>query len=308
MTGKHKADQWIEFSLEVAPELADPTAEALAGIFPGGLVRQREFRAVFPDQLDQVAVPVRILGYFPADQESDLKERIAQALASVQLDLPIPAYSFLEDKNWAAAWQDRYHPLMVGERLMIVPSWLENPEPDRTAVFIDPGMAFGSGTHPTTRLTLELLERSLLSGLPPLMIDVGCGSGILSIAAAKLGVRKVLGVDNDPDAIRVSGKNAIKNQTSAQCDFKEWSVPELLDQKIESQLVVANIIAPILETLFSEGMADLVTPGGVLVLSGILQEQLSGIKDHLQDAGFLISFELEEEGWYALLSEKTRRN
>ena len=308
MTEKQKADKWIEFSLEVAPELADPTAEALAGIFPGGLARQREFRAVFPDQLDQVSAPVTILGYFPADEESDLKKRIAQALAAIQLDLPTPAYSFLEEKNWAAAWQDRYHPLTVGERLMIVPSWLENPEPDRTAVFIDPGMAFGSGTHPTTRLTLELLEKSLSSDLPPLVIDVGCGSGILSIAAAKLGVSKVLGVDNDPDAIRVSEKNAIKNHTSAQCDFKEWSVPELLDHNIESQLIVANIIAPILEMLFSRGMADLVTPGGILVLSGILQEQLSGIKDRLKDEGFLISAELEKEGWFALLSEKTRRN
>ena len=115
---------------------------------------------------------------------------------------------------------------------------------------------------------------------------------------------EVLGVDNDPDAIQVSRENAIKNNTGENTNFEEWSVAELLEDGIESQLVVANIIAPILQTLFSDGMSGLGSPGGSLILSGILKEQLPGIKDQLKNGKFLIKAELENEGWYALWGEK----
>lgn len=306
MTKNKQAQKWIEFSLLVHSERADLVTEVLAGFFEGGLAREREFEAVFPDQLDQVKAPIRIFGYFPVEEETGFRSRIAETLASVDPDLPTPTYTPLEEKNWAVVWQDRYHPIPVGESLIIVPSWLENPDPDRTAVYIDPGMAFGSGTHPTTHLTLELLEKALRTEPPSLMIDIGCGSGILAITAAILGVREVLGVDNDPDAIQVSRENANQNQTSERCEFKEWSVTELVDDRVESTLVVANIIAPILKKLFSAGMADLVSPGGTLILSGILEDQLPGIRTHLREGGFVVSDELEKEGWYALRGEKSR--
>ena len=308
MSKSEEKISWIEFSILVEEELVDPITEALSGIFPGGLVREREFEAVFPDQLGLVSAPYRIFGYFPVGDERDYKDRIRSVLEGLTEKLPQPVYSHLEDKNWAAAWQERYKPTAIGQKLMIVPSWLENPEPNRIPIYIDPGMAFGSGTHPTTQLSLTLIERALSQNPQACLIDVGCGSGILSIAAAKLGVREVIGVDNDPDAIKASRENAQKNKIEADCRFQEGSVIELLENEVLATgigLVVANIIAPILETLFEDGLSQLVHTDGILILSGILKEQLPGIREHLQRGSFVVLEELEQEGWYGLLAVKT---
>ncbi len=299
--------KWIECSLTLPAELADRVSEALSGIFPGGVAQEREFDAVFPDQLDQVTEPIRVFGFVPVQDLDDVQIRIAEALNRLPDDLPRPEYVPLVEKNWAAAWQDRYQPIPIGSRLIIVPSWLENPEPGRQAVYIDPGMAFGSGTHPTTQLTLILLERALDGKPEPLLIDIGCGSGILSIAAAKLGLDQVLGVDNDPDVIRVSRENSLQNETQAICEFEHGSVRELLEGRIQpscSGLVAANIIAPILTQLFSDGLGQVVSPGGTLILSGILEEQLAGILGLLGKAGFVLVDQLEQDGWCALQAVK----
>ena len=308
MPKRQEKASWVEFSILVEEELAGHVSEALTGILPGGLVREREFEAVFPDQLGSISAPYRIFGFFPIEDEQEYKERINSVLDGLSAKLPQPVYSHLKDENWAAAWQERYKPTAIGQKLMIVPSWLENPDPNRIAVFIDPGMAFGSGTHPTTQLSLTLIERALSQDPQASLIDVGCGSGILSIAAAKLGARQVIGVDNDPDAIKASRENADKNKTAAVCSFQEGSVIDLLKNETLSQgtgMVVANIIAPILDKLFCDGLGHLVKADGYLILSGILKEQLPGIKEHLKRGSFEIREELEQEGWYGLLAYKT---
>ena len=143
--------------------------------------------------------------------------------------------------------------------------------------------------------------------MPGKMIDVGCGSGILSIGAAQLGVKEVLGVDTDPDAVRISGENAIVNDVSQVVSFREGSVKEIL--RVEGgfnrvPLVAANIIAPILEELFREGLGDLVKPDGFIILSGILTEQLSGIMSCLDEAGFRCLDQQQQGDWIGLLAEK----
>lgn len=210
---KTKQDQkWIEFSIEVDQDMADLVGNALIGILPAGLVSERVFEEVFPHELDQVSGPIRIFGFYPEEEDQVYRDRILQALDGLKfrVDLPDPSFSSLENKNWTAAWQERYQPIPVGARLIVVPSWLENPDPERIPIFIDPGMAFGSGTHETTQLSLAMLEMCLTDRPQTELIDVGCGSGILSIAAAKLGVERILGVDTDPEAIRVSKENAKK--------------------------------------------------------------------------------------------------
>ncbi len=301
--------QWMEFSIEVDQDMADLVGNALIGILPGGLVSERVFEEVFPHELDQVSGPIRIFGFYPEEEDLLYRERILGALngLTAKADLPDLVFSSLENKNWAAAWQERYQPIPVGDRLIVVPSWLENPIPERIPIYIDPGMAFGSGTHETTRLSLALLEMSLTDKSHTELIDVGCGSGILSIAAAKLGVKRILGVDTDAEAVRVSRENAKKNNVNKTSNFHQGSVQEILSEKFSlprASLVIANIIAPILEELFEEGLGEIVTSEGQLVLSGILEKQLPAILNCLEQSGFMFRNTLRQGEWAAVLADR----
>ena len=309
MNETNQEQQWIEFSIEVDQDMADLVGNALIGILPAGLVSERVFEEVFPHELDQVSGPIRIFGFYPEEEDLVYRDRILQALNGLKpkIDLPAPSFSSLENKNWTAAWQERYKPIPVGNRLIVVPSWLENPDPERIPIYIDPGMAFGSGTHETTRLSLAMLEICLTGRAQPELIDVGCGSGILSIAAVKLGVERILGVDTDPEAIRVSKENAKKNHIEKASTFHTGSVPEILSEKFSlprAGLVVANIITPVLEELFEEGLGEIVASEGHLVLSGILENQLPAILDHLERSGFEVNEFLRQGEWVAVLAEK----
>ncbi|MCD6426056.1 MAG: 50S ribosomal protein L11 methyltransferase [Anaerolineales bacterium] len=309
MNETKQEQQWIEFSIEVDQDMADLVGNALIGILPAGLVSERVFEEVFPHELDQVSGPIRIFGFYLEEEDPIYRDKILQALNGLKLkvDLPDPSFSLLENKNWTAAWQERYQPIPVGDRLIVVPSWLENPDPERIPIYIDPGMAFGSGTHETTRLSLAMLEVCLTNQIQTELIDVGCGSGILSIAAAKLGVERILGVDTDPEAIRVSKENAKVNHVEKAGTFHRGSVPEILSKKFSlprAGLVVANIIAPILEELFDEGLGEIVASEGHLVLSGILENQLPAILDHLERNGFEVEKFLRQGEWVAVVAEK----
>ncbi len=297
---------WVMVSFLVEGELAEPVANALSEIVPGGLVLESNYGGVFLHELDSLKVPVRVYGYLPVDKK--LKNRrkditkVLNSLAAI-FSLPDPVYSPLDEQDWATVWQKDYHPIPLGSRLIVVPSWLENPAPKRIPVYMDPGMAFGSGTHPTTQLSLILLEESLADNPVPEMLDIGCGSGILSIAGAKLGASSVLGLDTDPDAIKVSLANAEKNQVSCNTNFTLGSVKELILEEFQitrAPLVVANIIAPVLTRLFEDGLRDTVSPGGNLILSGILQEQLPGILILLDEHGFKLKTQRQQGEWVGL--------
>lgn len=302
-------EDWEQISVEVEPQLGEQLADLLAEVIPGGVVLEKYYGDLFPHELDQYQGPIRLYGYFPVEESQDIKAQVSSILESSgygsllqQLD-----YSPLENRNWAVAWQERYQPIPVGDTLVVVPTWLENPFPDRIPVRMDPGMAFGSGTHPTTQLSLILLEKSLQESLPDEMVDIGCGSGVLAIAAVKLGVGKVLGVDIDPDAVQVSDENARTNAVSENAAFKEGSVREVIDLADGAPgapLVLANIIAPILVQLFDEGLGSLVVPGGKIILSGILEEQLPMILACLMRAGFESPIIQRQEEWVGLIAVK----
>ena len=193
----------------------------------------------------------------------------------------------------------------MGKRLVIVPAWLDSPEPGRIAIKIDPGMAFGTGTHPSTQLCLELIEGSLqdLRGSNLRLIDVGCGSGILSIAALKLGAASALGVDIDPESTRNSRENADINEIGQELILGLGSVKEIFDGKFayrNSRVVVANILAPVIIRLFDAGLADLLEPGGELILSGILQEQAQNVVEAAQGKGLMLQEKRQMGDWVAL--------
>ncbi|MDE1330709.1 50S ribosomal protein L11 methyltransferase [Vibrio aestuarianus] len=183
----------------------------------------------------------------------------------------------LEDKDWEREWMDNFHPMKFGQRLWICPSWRDIPEPDAVNVMLDPGLAFGTGTHPTTALCLEWLESLDLSGKT--VIDFGCGSGILAIAAIKLGAAKVVGIDIDPQALLASKDNAQRNGVA---DQLEVYLPQDQPEGLIADVVVANILAGPLREL-NAIIKSLVKPNGVLAMSGVLDTQAEDVANHYRD-------------------------
>ena len=177
----------------------------------------------------------------------------------------------VEDKDWVREWMDAFHPIKFGERLWICPSWREIPEPDAVNVILDPGLAFGTGTHPTTALCLEWLDS--LDLVNQNVVDFGCGSGILSVAALKLGANEVTGIDIDYQAIDASKANAERNQVA---DKLSLYLPQDQPQNLKADVLVANILAGPLREL-APLIAELVKPQGKLALSGLLREQAEEI-------------------------------
>ncbi|GAC16361.1 50S ribosomal protein L11 methyltransferase [Aliiglaciecola lipolytica] len=203
----------------------------------------------------------------------------------------------LEDKDWEREWMDNFHPIQFGKRLWICPSWRDIPDPNAVNVMLDPGLAFGTGTHPTTSLCLQWLDSLSLDDRS--VVDFGCGSGILGIAALKLGAASVVGIDIDPQALLASKDNANRNNVA---DKISVYLPK--DQPdMQADVVLANILAGPLREL-REVISDYCKPGGLLVLSGILATQAEEI-NQLYSA----DFEMEPiaiEGEWARVSGKKK--
>ena len=307
-------DSWLEVSLTVNGELAEAVAEVLGRFAPNGVAIKMEVSGFRPDGEGIPSGDVRVCAYLPVDETlEETRSQLEQALwylGRIQ-PLPEPAYRMLQETDWAEAWKKHYHPILIGERLVIVPAWLENPAPQRIAITLDPGMAFGTGTHPSTQLCLEWLERLLVfqNATPKYntFIDIGCGSGILSIAAVKLGVKHALAVDVDAIAVRSSLENAQANRVGNCIEVGLGSVEEI-QQGIfslrQADLVVANILAPVILELFEKGLADLVKPNGALILSGILSEQKTEIEAALKRKGFQQINCRQQGDWVALLGRR----
>ncbi|EKF9821170.1 50S ribosomal protein L11 methyltransferase [Vibrio cholerae] len=183
----------------------------------------------------------------------------------------------VEDKDWEREWMDNFHPMQFGRRLWICPSWREVPDPQAVNVMLDPGLAFGTGTHPTTALCLEWLDNLDLTRKT--VIDFGCGSGILAIAAIKLGAAKVIGIDIDPQALLASKDNAARNGVEDQIDVY---LPKDQPEGLVADVVVANILAGPLREL-SPIIKGLLKPGGQLAMSGILDTQAESVAEFYRD-------------------------
>lgn len=271
-------DKWLEVSLVVDGEYAESVAEVLSRFAPNGV--SLESTAIAPDLEGEGSPvgPLRVRAFLPVDERlEETRRRLEESLWYLsrirpEQPLPTPQYTLLQEVNWLEAWKQYYRPLNIGRKLIVAPAWLEMDALDRVLIRIDPGMAFGTGSHPTTQLCLELLEMYLAEEV----IDLGCGSGILSIAALKLGARRALGVDIDPQAIPIARENAAANGVAGQLELGVGSLEEIQGGKFsirKAPLVLVNILAPALAKMLEEGLADLLSEDGVLVLSGILEEQ-----------------------------------
>jgi ribosomal protein L11 methyltransferase len=315
---------WLEVSLTVDGELAEAVADVLARFAPNGVVTEQGVKFIDDEDHGTPAGPIVVRAYLEMDERiEETRQKLEESLYYLGMiqPLPNPVYKQIADQNWMEAWKQHYQPIPIGERLIIVPVWLDSPEPERIPIKIDPGMAFGTGTHPTTQLSLELIENvivgdgewkmengSSINRHPLTIIDIGCGSGILSIAALKLGIQTALGVDIDIESVRNSRENADKNGIGEEFIIGQGSVADVLSGRFplkQSPLVVANILAPIIIRLFDEGLADLAEPGGMVVLSGILQGQERNVLEAAQAKDLVLSERKQIGDWVALSLSKT---
>ncbi len=300
------SEVWVEVALTLDdPELVDPVTEVLARFTPQPVAL--EYATPQVDARNHIVDlgPVTVRAYIPARREAweAVRRRIEEALWHLGQVRPLPAARFrlLEEQDWAEAWKRAYSPIPIGQRLVIVPAWLTNPHPERTAIFIEPGMAFGTGMHPSTRLVLAEVER--LAPAATRVVDVGCGSGILSLAALKLGAGRAVGVDVDPVAVAVARRNAALNGLADRFTALAGSLDALRSPAAPfrtGDLVLANILAPVLVDLLRAGLAQVVEPGGALVLSGILAHQADEVAQAARGAGLTEARRNAEGEWVAL--------
>jgi ribosomal protein L11 methyltransferase len=223
--------------------------------------------------------------------EADVPAALARAMGSAGLP-GIPEYEVTEvaEQDWVRLTQSQFDPIQVSARLWVVPSWHASPDPGAINIILDPGLAFGTGSHPTTRLCLDWLDRHLSPGCN--VVDYGCGSGILAIAAAKLGAAKVWGIDIDEQAVQSSRYNAQRNGVLAEFFNTEHAPPDAAD------VVLANILSNPL-TVLAPLLARLTVPGGSLVLSGILPPQAARVASAYRD-WFAMDSPVIEDGWVRL--------
>ena len=237
-----------------------------------------------------------VVGLFDAEHPMD---KVLKQLHQVSFFKGQPDYKLeqLEDKDWEREWMDNFHPIKFGERLWVCPSWREIPDPTAVNVMLDPGLAFGTGTHPTTALCMQWLDATIQPEQS--VVDFGCGSGILGIAALKLGAKRVIGVDIDPQAIEASTANAKRNSVEGQI---ELYLPKDQPKDFQADVVVANILAGPLAELKTI-ISAYVKPGGLLALSGILQSQAQSVIEAYSDEFSFDPIAVQDE-WVRLSGRK----
>jgi len=259
---------WLQIRFEVSKGDADLLSEALESVGALAVTLQSAGSDNLFDQVDESPTlweTTALTALFPADTDpTTVTEWLAARLAPTK----VPAWTaeVLVDQDWNRAWMDRFHPLRVGKRLWVCPSWHTPPELQAVNVILDPGMAFGTGTHPTTAMCLRWLDAADLQGKT--VLDYGCGSGILAIAAVKLGARHAHAVDIDPQCLEVTRENAARNGVLDRLAIslaRDWP-----SQQVD--VLVANILAGPLIAL-APRFAEYVRPGGALGLSGLLAPQ-----------------------------------
>jgi ribosomal protein L11 methyltransferase len=281
---------------ELRLTVAGDTSEALTNLLweAGALgVMEEELpgaapalRAFFPD----TAVPATLAEHVTA---------YADSLAALGFTPPgRPEVAVLQDTGWAEAWREHFRPRAIGRRFLVAPPW-ETPEAgDRVALIIEPGRAFGTGHHGSTAGCLEAIERLTIPDAPGYAIDLGTGSGILAVALARLGAGRILAVDDDPEATAAAAANAARNGLGPRIECRLADVATLAVPP--APLVVANILTTAHRRLAAH-YGTLVTPGGVLVLGGILDAEAAEVGHALRDAGWDVAETIRCEGWATLV-------
>lgn len=308
--------RWLELKIVTGRESGEAVAEKLTELGAGGVsfedqldwdtAKKAGLGDIFPEISDSNSNQITIRGFFPLSFSGSANE---QELADFLERLPefglLPAFLFsqeLDESQWDQAWKQYWQPTPVGEKLVIVPAWLNaDGWPDRLALRLDPGAAFGTGTHETTQLCLELLEENIAGG--ERVLDLGCGSGILALGARLLGAGDIQGVDLDEAAVRASKENATLNSID-DVDFFQANLflDEAWANLLPADLITANLTADVLRTLIGR-IAGIMRQGGRLIASGIIREREQEVAVAYEQAGYRILQQRSAGQWVALLLE-----
>ncbi len=305
---------WAEVRVEAPDDRSESIAEILrdagaGGVaFTGPLLMRRSAEAgdlsgkLFPESIPSTEL-IRVIAYYPVDDLLEgrllyIRSALDSAFGGGHSARPIISVARVAGENWASAWKQYYHVDHVGERVVIVPSWIEYaPAPDEAVVLLDPGEAFGTGQHETTRGCIMALDQFLTPGA--MVLDVGCGSGILSIVAAQLGAGRVVGVDVDGAAVKVAKSNAALNRVQNRVTIREGDLARGIRQAFD--VVVANILADAVIELVS-GLPRVLAPGGFFICSGFVDKSAARVEHVLAGAGHRMIHRFQVEDWVTLVS------
>ncbi|KIL44458.1 50S ribosomal protein L11 methyltransferase [Jeotgalibacillus soli] len=310
--------KWSEISIHTTNEAVEPISNILheagaSGVViedPQELTKERvdkfgEIYQLDPGDYPETGVIVKAyitVNSFLAETIDGIKQAVTN-LATFDIDIGANKVeiSEVDEEEWATAWKKYYTPVKISEKFTIVPTWEEYTpvSSDELIIELDPGMAFGTGTHPTTVMCIQALERTVREG--DQVIDVGTGSGVLSIAAALLKASHVRALDLDDVAVKAARENVELNQVSNRVDVKQGNL--LHEQTEQADIIVANILAEVI-MLFTEDAFNLVKSGGTFITSGIIQQKKQLVKEGLTHAGFIIEEVITMEDWVAIIAKK----
>jgi len=304
---------WLELTVKVHPDAVESVSELMSRYSSEGVVIEEPIELIEDGQAYRVreGEPVTVHAYVPMDgTEEEARQRISEGLwhfASIGAHFVgnLETKS-VNEEDWANAWKEHFHVTQIGKRIIIRPSWREyTPKDEEVVITLDPGMAFGTGLHPTTRLCLEQVEQYTRPGMR--VLDVGTGSGILALAAAKLGAEHVYAIDNSSVAVESATENAALNGQSEHIEVVLGTLDNETAQRMEGQydLVLANIIAHIIGSIAPQ-LAQVLAPDGLLVASGIIEARRQDAEAPLLEAGLELVEQRMIEDWMVLVLRKRR--
>ena len=298
--------KWLELSVEAPPEYVEPLTHIFYRYGEGGVAI--ESPADFsPDEGERAPQPktLKVVTFVPLDESARTRKsniEVAVSLVAHFASISEIKEREVEEEDWESNWKEYFHPIRVGSNLVICPTWRSHKSLEGDVLIkLDPGMAFGTGHHPTTRMCMELLETLIVGGEK--VIDVGCGSGILSISAAKLGAGDILGIEVESRSVEVALENCKLNGISSQVTILNGSFPEIRVENASFDVALANIAAKVVINL-SEYIAGAVAIGGRLVLSGILKDTLKDVEKEYSLHGVHFDKVLVDGDWTAVLATK----
>ena len=302
---------WLELTVQTHPEAVESVSELLSRYTDEAIAIEEPIELIDEGQEYRVLVgqPVQVHAYLPMDgKEEEIRQRVEEGLwhlsslgAHFVGDLQTRT---VNEEDWANAWKDFFHVTHIGQRLVIRPSWREyTPNSHEVVLTLDPGMAFGTGLHPTTRMCLEQVEQRVQSGMR--ILDVGTGSGILAIAAAKLGAQSVYAIDNSSVAAESATMNAAMNGLQDHIKVVLGVLDEDEAARLEGQfdLVLANIIAHVIGSIAPQ-LAQVLAPHGLLIVSGIIEARRQDAEGPLLEAGLEQIGQVMIDDWLALIWRK----
>ncbi len=289
-------------------ETAEAVSEVMSRYAPNGVAIEQIARDIqlgadegAAAQLEPV---VAVRAYLSLDDDVAAKrQRIEEALWHLAqiARIPEPTFRIVAESDWANAWKEHYHVVHLGNRFVIKPTRREyDVQPGEIVMELDPGMAFGTGLHPTTQMCLAAIEKYAQPEMSTL--DLGTGSGILAIGAALLGVKSIVGIDNDPLAVKVAAENAALNHVAGQIAVQLGSLAEAAQQTYD--LIIVNILARVIIGLCEAGLGSVLRAGGRAIFAGLIDTQEYGVREALQAQGLEVIDRLQDKDWVCLIARK----